>query len=340
MEVDKAPRFPNPSHIIELASAFYGSCTLFSASDLGIFSKLAELGSAEAATVAHAIGTDTRCTELLLNACVALGLLAKTGDLYSNTPDVSAFLVPGKPGDLSKAIRYNRDVYSAWGKLTDLVKVGQPVENPNVHLGSDRERTRTFVMSMYGRAMGIGRSVIPELHLEGRKRLLDIGGGPAAYSTLIARAYPEITCTVIDLPDIAAVASELVSEANLAERVKILPGDYHDASFPAGNDVVIIFGVLHQESPQSILDILHRAYDALLPGGVIYILDMMTDTTHTSPPFSALFGLNMALTTQNGWVFSDEELKNWTQQAGFVDFDVRPLPPPMPHWLAKAIKQQ
>jgi hypothetical protein len=85
---------------------------------------------------------------------------------------------------------------------------------------------------------------------------------------------------------------------------------------------------------------LRRAYDALLPGGIIYILDMMTDPTHTSPPFSALFGLNMALTTQNGWVFSDEELKNWMQQAGFVDFDVRPLPPPMPHWLAKAIKQQ
>jgi cyclopropane fatty-acyl-phospholipid synthase-like methyltransferase len=145
---------------------------------------------------------------------------------------------------------------------------------------------------------------------------------------------------VLDLPDIAAVASELVSEENLSERVKILPGDYHDASFPGGNDVIIIFGVLHQESPQSILHILRRAYDALLPGGIIYILDMMTDPTHTSPPFSALFGLNMALTTQNGWVFSDEELKNWMQQAGFVDFDVRPLPPPMPHWLAKAIKQQ
>jgi len=91
--------------------------------------------------------------------------------------------------------------------------------------------------------------------------------------------------------------------------VKILPGDYHITSFPAGNDAVIIFGVLHQESPESIQDIFRRAFEALTPGGVIYVLDMMTDSSHTSPPFSALFGLNMALTTLNGWVFSDEELR-------------------------------
>jgi cyclopropane fatty-acyl-phospholipid synthase-like methyltransferase len=189
---------------------------------------------------------------------------------------------------------------------------------------------------MYGRAMGIGRSVVPQLNLKGRRKLLDIGGGPAAYSTLIAQTNPEITCTVLDLPAVAAVAAELVRQAGMSERVKILPGDYHITSFPAGNDAVIIFGVLHQESPESIQDIFRRAFEALTPGGVIYVLDMMTDSSHTSPPFSALFGLNMALTTLNGWVFSDEELRGWMQEAGFVGFEVRPLPPPMPHWLAIA----
>jgi len=336
MSVGNAASVPNPSHIMELASAFYGSSTLFAASDLGVFSKLAELGSTEAATLAQALDASVRGTELLLNACVAVGLLQKDGSFYRNTPEVSAFLVPGRPGDLSKAIRYNRDVYSAWGKLANLVKSGEPVEKPGLHLGTDPERTRTFVLSMYGRAMGIGQSVVPELNLEGRKKLLDIGGGSGAYSTLIARANREITCTVLDLPEVVAVAAELIGQAGMSERVKILPGDYHVTSFPEGNDVVIIFGVLHQESPQSIQQIFHRAYQALLPGGVIYILDMMTDSSHTAPPFSALFGLNMALTTQNGWVFSSEELHDWMSEAGFVNFQVRPLPPPMPHWLAVA----
>ena len=338
MSVDDTRKFPNPSRIIEQASAFYTSCTLFTASDLGIFGKLAELGPADSATLAGALATDLRATELLLNGCVAIGLLEKNGSLYSNTPEAAAYLVLGRAGDLSGALRYNRDVYSAWGKLATLVKSGEPVEKPEIHLGDDPERTRTFVLSMYGRAMGIGQSVVPQLKLTGRKQLLDIGGGPAAYSTLIARANPAITCTVLDLPEVAAVASHLVAQAGVSERVKILPGDYHSTSFPAGNDAVIIFGVLHQESPESIKDILTRAYESLVPEGIIYILDMMTDASHTSPPFSALFGLNMALTTRNGWVFSGEELRGWMEGAGFTGFDLRPLPPPMPHWLAVATK--
>jgi hypothetical protein len=65
---------------------------------------------------------------------------------------------------------------------------------------------------------------------------------------------------------------------------------------------------------------------------------MMTDSTHTQPKFSALFALNMALTTPHGWVFSEDELKVWLTEAGFQGFHCRPLPPPMPHWLASAVK--
>jgi len=67
-------------------------------------------------------------------------------------------------------------------------------------------------------------------------------------------------------------------------------------------------------------------------------MDMMTDSTHTKPQFSALFAVNMALTTDSGWVFSDSELRGWIEKAGFVNFSVRPLPSPMPHWLAGARK--
>ena len=66
------------------------------------------------------------------------------------------------------------------------------------------------------------------------------------------------------------------------------------------------------------------------------VLDMMTDATHAAPKFSALFGLNMALTTASGWVFSDGELKGWMREAGFEPGDTRKAPTPMPHWLVTA----
>ena len=298
----------NPARIVEMASAFYESSVLFAACDLGIFGKLAELGEADAEAVAAAFDLDGRGTRLLLDACAALGLLHKTGSRYRNSPEAAAFLVPGSLGDLSGAIRYNRDVYGTWGKLEEMVRTGKPVERPELHLGEDAERTRTFVLAMHGRALGIGQSVVPLLELAGKKKLLDVGGGPGTYSTLIARAFPGIECTVFDLPEVVRVAGELVQKAGAQNRVKTRSGDYHETDFPDGQDAVIFFGVLHQESPESILDLLSRAHRAMNPGGLLYVLDMMTDPTYTRPKFSALFAVNMALSTPHGGVFSDADL--------------------------------
>jgi SAM-dependent methyltransferase len=328
----------NPNRIVQMASAYYESCVLFAASDLGVFGKLAELGSADATALAAALGLNPRGMRLLLDGCVALGLLAKEADTYRNAPEAAAFLVPGAPGDLSGAIRYNRDVFPAWGKLHDLVQSGKPVEKPALHLGQDPQRTRTFVMSMHFRALGIGRVVVPQIKPEGKERLLDIGGGPGTYSALLAQANPGLTCTVLDLPEVVAIASELIRQQGLEDRVKTIAGDYRTAAFPTGMDVVIFFGVLHQESPESIRSLFGKAYGALNPGGQVYAMDMMTDATHTQPRFSALFAINMALTTENGWVFSDAELRQWLEETGFTEFAVRPVGPPMPHWLASAAK--
>lgn len=329
----------NPNRIISLASAFYDSQILFTASDLGIFAILAERGAADLNTIAKSATLDARGARLLLDACVSLELLTKDGELYSNTPESAAFLVPGSPGDLSQAIRYNRDVYEAWGKLPGLIKTGQPVERPEVHLGEDSDRTRTFVLSMHGRALGIGRLLVPQLDLAGCQQVLDVGGGPGTYSVLIAQRYPELSSTVIDLPGVAAVADELIDQQGMSDRVKTLPGSYHDTTFPEGNDAVLFLGVLHQESPEAITALFKKAYASLKPGGKVYVMDMMTDETHTKPTFSALFAVNMALTATNGWVFSDTELKGWLNEAGFSGFSVAPLPPPMPHWLAMAVKE-
>jgi SAM-dependent methyltransferase len=311
---------------------------LFAAADLGIFAKLAELGQADARTLAEALGTNERGTRLLLDACTALELLKKQDALYRNTQESALFLVPSSPADLSRAIRYNRDVYPAWGRLKEMVKSGEPVEKPELHLGEDPDRTRTFVMAMHYRALGIGRAVVPLLDLSGRRTVFDVGGGPGTYSVLIAQTNPQVTCTMLDLPEVVKIAADLIQQQGMTGRVKTLAGSYRTAPFPAGNDAVNFFGVLHQESPASILDLFKKAYDALNPGGVVYVMDVMTDATHTQPSFSAMFAVNMALTTDSGWVFSDAELRGWLEQAGFTGFAVRPLPSPMPHWLAEAHK--
>ena len=197
----------DPNRIVDMASAFYESCVLFAASDLGIFGKLAGRGDADLETIIAACGLDRRGGRILLDACVALGLLEKKDGYYRNSPEAALFLVPGSPADLSGAIRYNRDVYGAWGRLKEMALTGKPVERPETHLGEDRERTRTFVMAMHGRALGIGRAVVPLLDLAGCRKVLDVGGGPGTYSILIAQAHPGVDCVVFDLAGVVEIAA-------------------------------------------------------------------------------------------------------------------------------------
>ena len=327
--------------IVNLASAYYGSAVLFAALEHDIFSAVAESGSsASAETIAQSRQLNVRGARLLLDACVATGLLLKSGDVYSNTEAGALSLVSGSPHDLRGAIRYNRDVYPAWGKLAEFARTGKPVEAPALHLGDDPERTRAFALSMHGRALGIGRCVVPMLDLTGCARLLDLAGGPGTYAVLMAQANPKLECDTVDLPAISAVAKELVAQSGFASRVHCHAGDYHADAYPAETyDAVTIFGALHQESPEMILDILKRAFHALKNGGRIFVLDMMTDPTHTAPAFSALFAVNMALTTHDGWVFSDKELHQWMTAAGFTNLDTTSVPPPMPHWLVSGQKE-
>jgi SAM-dependent methyltransferase len=330
---------PDPIRIVRMASAFQESCLLFAASDLGVFKKLKELGSADADKLADALGLNVRGVRLLLDACTAIGLLNKEEGCYSNSVDADTFLVPEQPGDLSGALRYNRDVYNAWGKVAELARSGLPVEKPELHLGEDAERTRTFVMSMHGKAMATAQPTLAVIDVKGRKQLLDVGGGPGTFSALLAKANPELSCTVLELPPIVDIARGLIEAQEQGERVKFVAGDYHTTPFPAGNDVILFFGMMHQEPVDTIRDLLKRAYDALVPGGVVYVMDMMTDASHVKPAFSAMFAVNMALTKEHGWVFSDAELRGWMEEAGFLDFTVKPLAPPMPHWIASARKE-
>ena len=84
-----------------LACCPVASSILFAASDAGIFACLDRTGEASLAAIADACGLDERGGRLLLDGCVAVGLLEKTGDLYRNAPDVAAFLVTGRHGNTS-----------------------------------------------------------------------------------------------------------------------------------------------------------------------------------------------------------------------------------------------
>jgi ubiquinone/menaquinone biosynthesis C-methylase UbiE len=329
---------PDPGQIMQLATGYWASAALLAANDLRVFGALAE-GPRTVEEIVAACHAPVRSMAMLLDACAGLGLLTKdtSGDTarYANTPAAAAFLVPGGPGYLGDALRWSADQFALWGQLPGAVRLDAPPIEPARHLGGDPEQTRTFVLGMHNRARGVARGVVPFLDLSGVRTLLDVGGGPGTYATLLAQKYPNLRVTVLDLPHIVAIAAELVAEAGMSERVQMLPRDatqedYGDAAF----DAVLFSGVLHQMAPGTIRQMLQKARRALKPGGRILISDIMLDPAKTSPPFATLFSLQMLLTSEEGAVFSAEECADWLVEAGFADVATQHLPPPLPYCVA------
>jgi len=326
------PTSVDPGPLMKLTTAYWDSQVLLTANRIRLFDALAE-GALGVDAVANRLKTAPRPTRLLLKACVGLGLLEEDPNGFRNSPLSSTFLVGGKPAYMGNAIRYSDNLYGAWGDLETALREDRPAVAAETYLGRDPQKTRDFVHGMHDRAMGIGRALVGLVDLGGRRRMLDVGGGPGTYSALFALRYPELRSVVMDLPEVVAIAAEIIAGMGVADRVSTLAGDYKQTPFPKDEDVVLISGVFHRESEATCRELIERAAESLSPGGLLLIGDVFTDAGGAQPVFAAMFGLNMMLSAPDGGVHADEDVARWMRDAGIAGTEISRFPPPMPHRL-------
>jgi hypothetical protein len=336
--MESSPAGPNPGLIYQLALAYRSSAALFAASDLNVFSHIGD-GTETAARLAELSGAASEPLRMVLETCADLGLLARDGDGFRNTPTSLMFLLKGRPAYLGDSLKYARDLYPAWGKLGDLIANGLPTMPPETILGDDKPKTRAFVMAMHERAKGIG-SVLPHnVSLAGRQRLIDIGGGPGTYSVELCRQTPGLTSTVLDRPGVLEVTRELVDAAGFADRVTLLPGDYLATPFGEGFDAALLSGMMHRETAANVTRLLEKTFAALVPGGQVMVSDVFFDDDRkNSPPFTTSFAINMMLTSNHGSAHARTEMGRWMEAAGFRDITMNDMPRPNPHTLILGIR--
>lgn len=335
---DPGARLPNPALIMRLALAYRSSMVLFAATDLDLFSPLAG-GAKDLGELVNATGAKAAPLQLVLDACVAEGLLTRDAGRYANTSVADAFLVRGRPAFIGHGLKYAEDLYPVWERLADLVRTGGPVIEPESILGDDKEKTRAFVLAMHERARGMSAVLPHGADFSGRRRLLDVGGGPGTYSIALVQRTPGLTSTVMDRPGVLEITREIVASNGCAERVDLRPGDYLTSDFGTGYDAVLLSGMMHRETPANCQLLLRKSFAALDPGGLVVVSDVFFDTEQKdAPPFAIHFALNMMLTSNEGSAHAKTEMARWMADVGFRGVEVRPLPPPNPHTLVVGTK--
>jgi (2Fe-2S) ferredoxin/SAM-dependent methyltransferase len=301
-----------PDELEQSIRGFMESRIILTAIELDVFTAAGDGADAEA--IAARCGADARATGLLLDALVALGLLAKSDGKWRTTPVSKRFLAAGGANDARAALMHQAGLWPRWATLTDCVRAGTTVQPRGVV--RDEAWTRAFIAAMHRHGSERAPHLVRAVGAEGVSRMLDVGGGSGAYSIAFARANEALHAEILDLGPVLAIAKEHVEAAGLASRVSLREGDLRTDDLGSGYDLILVSAICHMLGEEENLALVRRCHDALAPGGRLVISDFILDETRAAPRQAALFSINMLVGTERGRSYTEGEYRSWIAASG------------------------
>ncbi|MSR59381.1 MAG: homocysteine methyltransferase [Planctomycetaceae bacterium] len=296
---------PDPSIVLELLEAFRCSKVMFAAVSMGIFDRL-ETKPQSATGLARDLPADPDALTRLLDACVGLKLLERRGNSYANTPTASAYLCGTSPRRITGYINFSNDfLWQLWGQLEGAVREGtnrwKPVFGWDGPLFSNFFRTeeskREFLLAMHGYGLIRSPLVVAAFDLSRFKRLVDLGGATGHLAIAACQRYPQLLGVVFDLPEAASLAHEIVDGSNVADRIRIVSGDFFSDSLPEA-DLFALGRILHDWTETKILTLLEKIHERLPTGGGILIAEKLLLDDKSGPQWAHLQSLSMLVCTE------------------------------------------
>jgi hypothetical protein len=298
--------------------AYQESELLFAAVELEVFTHLGG-ASLSVEDVAGKAGVSTRGMRMLLDALVATGLLVKQDKRYASCPDASSLLDGHSAENKLNAVRLMRDGCKQWSRLAACVRQGRGIDTGR--FAHDAKRNRSFIGAMHDIGFANAVAIAGHFDFSGRRRLLDVGGGPASYSIAILQKHPQMRATVADLPLTLEVSCEYIARYGMQHRIDTVPVDlYADAAVDFGSsyDVMLISNVLHMAGPEENEVLIGKLAKHLDTGGMMIVHESFID--HAAPSAErAIFSLQMLVATDAGQCYSYGEVGGWLAAAGLND---------------------
>ena len=311
-----------PPLISQLSRVIWAPAVAQAAIRLELFNKLhgQKLNSA---AVSNLLGSHHRFTELLLNACVALGLLEIIGDEYQNTKESDTYLVKGQPRYYGDLFTYWVDQWPLLNRLDSGVLTGTPIahEIPAKSKVEEAKYWRHYMMAMHQWGASHQQDfLLQNTNLKGKKKLLDVGGGSGVYSIAFVKKYVDLTVVLFDQEKALPFTKSFIEAEGLSQRISTVAGDFHTDPFGTGYDAVLISGVLMLESLDVCRHLFRKSYESLESGGLIIVQDSMRMGPYTkTTPFPALNSLTVAvLYGGEGEAHSGDEMEDGLTSVGFI----------------------
>ncbi|MBV9198535.1 MAG: methyltransferase [Alphaproteobacteria bacterium] len=320
-----------PEHIMQVGFGFWGSKTLLSAVELGVFSTLVN-APADLPTLQRKLALHQRSARDFLDALVALKLLERQNGIYSNTVDTDLFLDRAKPSYIGGLLEMaNARLYGFWGSLTEALRSGELQnegkgggENIFAALYDDPVQLRAFLSAMSGVSWSAAHAMAANFPWRDYKTFMDLGSAQGMVPATLAHAHPHLIGIGFDLPPVKPVFEEFIANRGLEDRVRFQSGNFFTDPLPRV-DVIVMGHILHDWDLAQKKILLGKVFDALPKGGAVVVYDAIIDDDRRESAFGLMMSLNMLIETPGGFDYTGEDCRAWMREAGFSKSRVEPL---------------
>ncbi|XP_077211441.1 (RS)-norcoclaurine 6-O-methyltransferase-like [Tasmannia lanceolata] len=265
----------------------------------------------------------------LMRYLVHMRLLHTQGDDMYHLTSASKFILVEDPKTLAPFARLiqqgDADKWHALGSLLETKATTSTFEAVNgedmwSYAARNAEHNKLFNEAMASDARLVTPALIDGCRdiFRGIKSLVDVGGGTGTASRGIAKAFPHIKCSVLDLPHVV----ETIPDYPEVDRVA---GDMF--SFIPRNDAVMMMKILHDWDDEDCVKILKRCKEAIPEeGGKVIIVDIVLDIDegHEITLTRYAFDVIMMIST-GGKERTEKEWRRLIFNAGFNHCEITPI---------------
>src|ERR1051326_7144034 len=259
-----------PEKIMEMATGFWVSKTLFAGIELKIFETLSD-GPARAAELAEKLSLPSEGVERLLGALVAIGLLEKNGEQFNNSSAAKTYLTTGSPAYMGDSLEhfFNKVLYQLWGHLSDAVRennhrwqqaFGLSGQNPFEAIYSDENQLNIFLSAMNKLTIMPNNDLLADFDFSPYKCLMDVGGALGSLPVSVLQKYQHLKGIVFDLPPVTPLTQKYAAQHGLQDRIEVVAGDMFASPLPTSADIITLGWILHDWDDERSVALLKQCF--------------------------------------------------------------------------------